>query len=296
MKQLKNLIILLVFLFATATAIAGGLGHNYIVQGDVYVTIINAPNKVDRNWGFVNDMGLDISVGFITDLNKKKYLGHFSETTEIQFWADGKNKRFYTGKGNAGNDSTFVINGTKFQIKILNDNLESNVTDESRTVDFTEIEPIQSECVDPTIEYIETSPIFLKAFWSSTRNCYILRIKVIDSEIDWTLFRNMDVTIEVTINNSCEMTYNATDEIEYFIKTDKDYIGYRLSGYEYPPNITYVGKCRITKEKGYNVHWLYLNNVNVIHLIGNRTDIKIKLYQDGSLIQAYHTIGIMTTK
>ena len=60
----------------------------------------------------------DIVVGS-TEEGQSFDLGWFDPESEIVFWSQGRNKRFYTGKGNATTThDQFVINGVKFQIYI----------------------------------------------------------------------------------------------------------------------------------------------------------------------------------
>jgi hypothetical protein len=42
------------------------------------------------------------------------------------------------------------------------------------------------------------------------------------------------------------------------------------------------------------MHYIYINKVDVFHLVGQNISGKFRLYQDGELIQAYVGSAVMT--
>ena len=278
---------------------AGGLGSNYVGDGNVYITITKNPHKDSHSWGFVNPhTGEDIELGLTEQVNQRRYVGYY-ENQIIEFWADGKNKRYYTGHGQNQNvTDKFVINGVHFFIESESDQIIP-VT--------TAIEA--SDCSDPDIDFIPVNVQTLEYRKPKTLDTMVMRIQVSGSGIDWTLFEAGEITLEVTLNNSCDLTYNVSDTIGYFNCMDgvstcsssgirAQYEGYRLTDYDYPKgSVSYPAKIRVTTQKGgTNEHYLYINNVeDHSELVGTNVNLKVKLYQNGELIQAYEGNEIMTT-
>jgi hypothetical protein len=286
-------------MFSVSLSNAGGLGSNYVGDGNVYVTITKNPHKDSHSWGFVNPhTGEDIELGLTEQVNQRRYVGYY-ENQIIEFWADGKNKRYYTGHGQNQNvTDKFVINGVHFFIESESEEIIS-VT--------TAVEA--SDCSDPDIDFIPVNVQGLQYFKPKTLDMMVMRIRVSGSGIDWTLFTDGEITLEVTFNNSCDLTYNVSDTIGYFDCKDgvsscsssgirAQYEGYRLTDYDYPTGpVTYPAKIRVTKDKrGINQHYLYINNVeDHSNLVGSNVNLKVKLYQNGELIQAYEGDEVMTT-
>jgi hypothetical protein len=290
----------IVGIFLTVTLCnAAGLGSNYVGKGNVYVTITKNPHSNSHPWGFVNPYtGEDIELGVTDEVGQRRFVGYYEDQI-IQFWADGKNKRYHTGHGQNQNvTDRFVINGVQFFI-------ESESTELIPAVN-TLVEA--SDCSDSDINWTPVNVNVLQYRQSKTPSLMVLRITVSGSGIDWTLFTDGEVTAEVTLNNSCDLTYNLTDTIGYFdckiagscssSGVKRQYEGYRLTDYDYPAGpVTYPAKIRVTKDKnGMNQHYLYINYIeDHSDLVGSNVNLKIKLYQNGTLIQAFDGDGVMTT-
>lgn len=271
---------------------ASALGTSYIANGYVTCQVTQNPHKDSTQWGYVDGSGAEIMLGYTGDIGVSQPLGFF-ENEEIVFWMDGKNKRFYTGHGNNSSDHTrFVINGVKFNVSID----EGYGSELSQIETESEVRGIgdENDCYDYSVYHEQVKLAYLEARWSSRSNLNLVRIRFEGDNIDWNLYRNGQITIEVTLNDECESTFNVGDEIGYFNLPEKDFEGYRLTDYDYPESGIYPAKIRITKERGVNKHYLYINKVNVHDLVGTNVNVKVRLYQDGELIQAFEGEKIMT--
>jgi hypothetical protein len=278
---------------------AGGLGSNYVVDGHVYVTVTKNPHNASYAWGVVDvdsDTEEDRELGFTDEVGVKMYVGYYDDEI-VEFWADGKINRYYTGHGkNQKVTDKFVINGVHFSIK-------------SESYPISQITPAveASDCSDLDIDFIPVRVLDLQYRQSIViEDLKIIRIQVSDSNIDWSLFEDGEITVEVTFNESCDLTYNVSDTISYFNcmtgdscsgTPGKAFEGYRLTDYDYPigPE-AYAAKIRVTTENGINKHYIYINNAdNHSDLVDTIVNLKVKLYQNGELIQAYEGDKIMTT-
>jgi len=307
---------------------AGGKGQNYLVQGHVYVSVEKSPHKLGTPWGYqsTESFAHDIAVGYTDEVGIERYCGYFADETELRFWADSKNrkKRHYTGKGNCQTDSNqFVINGTKFEIRTeadipvepepvdepvdepTDDLIDEESAPESAVASLSYViddakteaidEPDPANCADYDTDYEELNLSLLQQFHNRSTGIKQIRIKG-TGQFDWTLTRDADATVVLTLNDECDRTFEATDEIGYFDLPSKGYIGRRLTSYDFPEGVTYLGKLRITEESGRPTHYLYLNAVDQFDLVGTSVDVKIKIYQDGELVQAYHAVKTMSQK
>jgi hypothetical protein len=234
-------------------------------------------------------------IGMTDEVDQTHFVGYY-ENQILSFWADGKNKRFYTGHGQSNNETEkFVINGVQFSIEASGD-----ITPVLASAEV-------DNCVLPDAEYIPVKLEYLEYFHGvSTEAPWVLRIRMSGPEIDWNLFTDGTLTSEVIINDECSTAYNISEEIHYFNcrdgsiycsgKPGKDFEGYRMS--DTLPNIgTYAGKLRVETQYGVNRHYTYINNPDDhADLVGTLVNVKINLYQDGELIQSYEGNRIMTTR
>jgi len=284
----------------TGQAEAGGLGHSYLLEngGTVSVTVVKEPHQDYREWGYVYN-GTQTTVGYTSE-GQTFDLGWFDEEAQVVFWVAGKNKVFYTGKSNkATTDDQFVINGTHFEIDVEEGNSEMVGTTKQITetvvvaADAVDIAS-RNDCSDPNVVYNQGRKV--KFEMVASRDGYDSLRVVMNVQNNWTLLRNGEITAEVTLNDSCEHTFSATDEINYFTRPDKDYEGHRLVEYKFPEGITYFGKLRVTTEKGVDKHYIYLNNVDAWDLVGQTVNVKVRLYQDGDLVQAFEMDAKMDQK
>jgi len=285
-------------IFGYVSSNASGLGSNYVGDGNVYVTITKNPHNGSYPWGFVNPYtGDDIELGVTDEVSERRFVGYYEDQI-LQFWADGKNKRYHTGHGQSMSvTDKFVINGVHFSIETNND----------------EIIPVTSiveadDCSDPDISYTPVKLEYLEYFHGKSEGApWVLRIRVSGSDIDWHLFTDGIITSEVTLNDDCDSTYNVSEEITYFNcrdgsiscsgKPGKDFEGYRLSDDIFADAGTYAGKIRVETQYGVERHYSYIvNPSDHSDLVGTNTNVKIKLYQDGKLIQAFEGNRIMTTR
>lgn len=271
---------------------ASGLGTSYVANGYVTCKVTKNPHKDSQQWGYVDENGNEIMLGWTGDIDVEQSVGYF-DNEEITFWVDGKNRRFFTGQGNNSSDHTrFVINGVKFNVSI-DDGYGSELSQietESETRGLGD----SNDCYDYSVYYEQVAVADLEARWSSRANLNLVRIRLEGDKIDWTLYRDGFITVEVTLNNECISTFNVSDEIGYFNLPEKDFEGYRLTDYDYPESGVYPGKIRITKERGVNKHYVYINKVDVHYLVGSDVNVKVRLYQGGELVQAFEGSKIMT--
>jgi len=321
MKKLISILVLASALFwfnpwtlDTDWAYAGGLGKDYICNGDTYVTVERG-HKGCYSFGYVDPVsGDDLIVGNTCD-TATLYVGNF-DAEAVKFWADGKNKRYYTGHSNKDAfDNRFVINGNQFILTMddvvdeapADDPVDEEPVDEETPVEEPEVEPLpeiapepfiaatrvapldtadETDCSDLSIDY---DPMSISTLYALRGRTGIETFRMIASggTIDWTLFKNGKVKAIVTINDECAGTFNLTDDIEYFNLPDKDFEGYRLDAYDYPDSGSYIAKLRVTKERGVNKHYIYINNVDIVDLAGQVVSVKVALYQDDELVQAY---------
>ena len=293
MKILTNVALMVVTLVMVATfqANAAGLGKSYIATGDISVTVLSNPHKnFSGEWGIVDpEDGLEVGLGWTDEVGTPRYVGQFNGD-ELIFWADGKRKRFYTGHGNSSTScQSFVINGVKFAITADEYAVETPIIEETETVsEVIANDTLSDDCSDPDIVYSAVNVYYLQSWYVSRLNLDILRIRMVGNAINWNLFKEGDVTAEVTLNNQCENTWNLSDTIHKFEKTSKRYKGVKLDDYDYPGGKgMYPAKIRVVDEAGKKRHYLYVNNVNVAHLVGSNVNVKIRLYQGGQIIQAY---------
>ena len=284
---------------------AGGLGSNYVGDGNVYVTITKNPHNTSYPWGVVNPhTGEDSEVG------QRRFVGYYEDQI-LQFWADGKNKRFETGHGKNVNESNkFVINGVKFII-------DSEIPTISTFVE-------EDVCLEPDIDYIPVEVDRLQYIYSTVSELWTMRIITSGSGIDWTLFNDGEITVEVIFNDSfndiCDApyTYSLVDTVEYFncfgestcsssgITGQKE--GYRSTNTDKEGlidtaelnsmlQLPYTVKTRVTTEKGgIDKNYVYIRNIDDhSDLVDSIVNVKIRLYQNGELIQAYEGDKIMTS-
>jgi len=307
MKRFTNVVLMAIVavIFVTFNVNAAGLGQSFMADGGVTVTVTKNPHKnFSGDWGIVDpSTGVDVVIGQTTEIDVDRYVGSY-DNQELLFWADGKNKRFYTGHGNAQTtDNQFVINGVHFNIAVVK--IEIPKDDDStpvveveeavvRTFEVTSEVYSETDCSDPDVNYVPVKFSKFQALYSSILGFDVFRMICSGQGIDWTLFHTGEVTVEVTFNNSCDDTYNLTDAIEYFdLVAEKDFEGHRLTNYDYPDVGVYPAKIRITKERGIDKHYLYINKVNLHHMKGQTVNCKIRLFQDGELIQAYEGDSVM---
>jgi len=265
---------------------AAGLGQYYFLEngGNVQISVTKEPHQESRQWGYIYN-NESVAVGF-TDEGETFDLGWFNEEAEIVFWVEGKNKTFFTGKSNkATTDDQFVINGTHFEISVEEGNPQMVGTAKMITETFVAGNTSVNDCSDPSVSYTQGQKV--KFEMVASKDGYdSLRI-VMNVHNDWTILHDGEITAEVTLNDSCAYTFSATDEVNYFYREDKDYEGHRLVEYKFPEGITYFGKLRVTTERGVDKHYIYLNNVDAWDLVGSQVNVKVRLYQDGELVQAF---------
>lgn len=301
MKILTNvaLMVITLVMLSTFQANAAGLGQSMIVNGDLHVAVVQNPHKnFVGEWGYLDpNSGNPIFVGVTSDIGVFQFIGSF-DGEEIIFWADGKNKRFYTGHGsNSIEPGRFVINGVKFDVVVdQSGGWQEEIVEPVQFVEaYSEIETFdESDCSQNDITYQPVKFTKLQSFRKDSINLDACRMIVTGNTIDWHLFKDGAVTVEVTFNDSCDDTFNVTDTINYFIRPDKNYEGYRLTDYDYPESGIYPSKIRVTKENGNGMHYIYINKVDVSHLVGQLVSVKFRLYQDGELVQAYQSSATMT--
>ncbi len=285
MTKLRSVVLMAIaaVIFTTINVSAAGLGQSMIVDGDITIAVISNPHKnFDGQWGYVDSTGEDIAIGWSDEVGIARYVGYF-DNEELIFWADGKKKRFYTGHGtNSIEPDRFVINGIKFDIVVEENATIQEVETDAEVVAYG---VDHNNCAMNEIDYLPVRFQKLQAFNKGELNA--ARLIVCGDNIDWSLFQDGMITIEVTINDSCDDTFNISDTVEYFNIPAKNFKGYRLTDYDYPENGVYPSKIRMTRERGVNKHYIYINKVNIHHLTGQVVNVKFRLYQDGELIQAY---------
>lgn len=191
------------------------------------------------------------------------------------------------------NGGDFDFNDCMFQIDGVY--VDGGYDTESAISSMNGFRPNENDCSREYVDYIDVDWVTLAALDRGER-FDVLRIVVTSDQIDWTLFHNGQITVEVTLNDRCDLTFRGTDEIRYFEIPEKRFKGYRLSDYDYPEaESEYAGKIRVTEERGKMMHYIYFNNVPSTILDMARTGdyivAKIRLYQDGNLIQAYLANG-----
>jgi len=298
MAIMLNLFVALCVFTAIQDVHASGLGTSYYMEngGYVFVKVVKEPHKSARAWGYVDEVsGQDVEVGS-TNEGVAFDLGWFDEEIGIVFWVQGQNKRFYTGKGNCTTtEEQFVINGTKFEIYIEEGNSEMAGVSKVQVYEAVKSDDGTNDCSDPSVDYIQGNATKLERFYNRTTDLEVLRV-VMNVRSDWSQFIDADCTAEVTLNNSCALTVSATDEIGYFKIDSKRYEGRKLTSYDFPEGVTYLGKLRVTNENGVDKMYIYLNNMDVSDLVGSNVNVKVRLSQNGEIVQAFETEQRMTEK
>jgi len=289
---------LFIAMFIISNVQASGLGQAYYLEegGYVLVKVIKEPHQSARAWGYVDEATEeDVEVG-VTTQDEVFDLGMFDDESEIVFWVQGKNKRFYTGKGNCQtSDDQFIINGTKFQIHVDESHTEIAGVSKVMVAETVVADDGTDDCVDYSLDYIQGTATKAERFYKTSSDLEVLRV-VMNVKSDWTKFTDSDCTAVVTLNDSCEYTYSATDEIGYFKIDSKSYEGRKLTSYDFPEGVTYLGKLRVTHEKGMDKMYVYLNNVDISDLVGETLNIKVVLYQQGEVVQAFEATKKLSEK
>jgi len=286
-------------MFIMNNVYASGQGQVLYLEngGDVFVKVIDNPGNHDaREWGYVDEATqTDVTVGVATE-GEVFNLGYFDEESEITFWGQGKNKRFYTGKGNCQTtDTQFVINGVKFEWYVEEGNSEMAGVSRAIVEEVVVGDNGADDCSDPNVDYIQGNLVKLERFYKSSNSLEVLRV-VMNVKSDWTRYSDDDCTAEITLNDSCAYTVSATDEIGYFIIESKQYEGRKLTSYDFPEGVSYLGKLRITSENGVSKMYVYINNMDISELVGSSVNVKVRLIQGGEIVEAYEATKTMSEK